>query len=36
MKGLSVFDKIASDAKKLSGADAFLLFQSYGFPPARE
>ena len=30
-KGLSVFDKIAKN-KIISGVDAFLLFQSYGFP----
>ncbi len=30
-RGLSKFDKIVKD-KKLSGKDAFLLFQSYGFP----
>jgi len=31
-KGLKVFEKIISDRKKISGKDAFLLYQSYGFP----
>lgn len=32
-KGLKEFEKIlAHDAQSISGADAFLLFQSYGFP----
>ncbi len=32
-KGLRVFNKIASNSKQIiSGKDAFLLFQSYGFP----
>lgn len=30
-KGLNVFDKVAT-GKVISGTDAFLLFQSYGFP----
>ncbi|MBR9701920.1 alanine--tRNA ligase [Candidatus Pacearchaeota archaeon] len=31
-KGLTKFNKFASDKKELSGEDAFLLYQSYGFP----
>jgi len=31
-KGLKVFNKITKDKKQLSGKDAFLLYQSYGFP----
>jgi alanyl-tRNA synthetase len=31
-KGLNIFKKITKNAKKISGKDAFLLFQSYGFP----
>ncbi|MFA5406249.1 MAG: alanine--tRNA ligase [Candidatus Nanoarchaeia archaeon] len=31
-KGLRVFDKIVSDKKTIDCKDAFLLFQSYGFP----
>ncbi|MEK6871704.1 MAG: alanine--tRNA ligase, partial [Nanoarchaeota archaeon] len=31
-KGIGVFDKIMIDTKKISGHDAFLLYQSYGFP----
>jgi len=31
-KGLSKFKKMTSKRKKLSGKDAFLLYQSYGFP----
>lgn len=30
--GLKEFEKIASSTKEISGKDAFLLFQSYGFP----
>ncbi|MDO8517001.1 MAG: alanine--tRNA ligase [Nanoarchaeota archaeon] len=30
--GIKVFEKIAKDKKKISGQDAFLLYQSYGFP----
>jgi len=30
--GLRYFEKISSGKKKISGKDAFLLFQSYGFP----
>ncbi len=32
VKGLTVFNRIAESGKKISGEDAFLLFQSYGFP----
>ena len=31
-KGLRVFNKITKNKKTLSGKDAFLLYQSYGFP----
>jgi len=31
-KGLKQFEKIASDRDQMHGKDAFLLFQSYGFP----
>ncbi len=31
-KGLKEFEKISKGKKELSGEDAFLLFQSYGFP----
>jgi alanyl-tRNA synthetase len=31
-KGMSRFNKLISRKKKLSGKDAFLLYQSYGFP----
>ena len=31
-KGLRVFEKLAAQADVISGKDAFLLFQSYGFP----
>ncbi|HUW43928.1 MAG TPA: alanine--tRNA ligase-related protein [Bacillota bacterium] len=31
-KGLIVFDKLIKNKKTLSGKDAFLLYQSYGFP----
>lgn len=31
-KGISKFNKLAKDKKQISGKDAFLLFQSYGFP----
>ncbi|MFH1918045.1 MAG: alanine--tRNA ligase [Nanoarchaeota archaeon] len=31
-KGLSKFNKFISDKKELSGEEAFLLYQSYGFP----
>jgi len=31
-KGLKKFQQIAKEKKKLSGEDAFLLFQSFGFP----
>ncbi len=31
-QGLKEFDKIATQGKLISGKDAFLLFQSYGFP----
>ena len=31
-KGLNLFDRITRDKKEISGKDAFLLFQSYGFP----
>ena len=31
-KGLRVFNKITKNKKQLSGKDAFLLYQSYGFP----
>jgi len=31
-KGLGLFEKITKNKKILSGKDAFLLFQSYGFP----
>ena len=32
VKGLNVFNRIAESGKKMSGENAFLLFQSYGFP----
>jgi alanyl-tRNA synthetase len=31
-KGLREFEKISAKSKEISGKDAFLLFQSYGFP----
>jgi alanyl-tRNA synthetase len=31
-KGLRIFEKLADKSKIISGKDAFLLFQSYGFP----
>jgi len=31
-KGMNIFEKKAKDKTELSGRDAFLLFQSYGFP----
>ncbi len=31
-KGINVFEKITKNKKEISGKDAFLLFQSYGFP----
>jgi alanyl-tRNA synthetase len=31
-KGMNLFAKMTKDSKKLSGKDAFLLYQSYGFP----
>jgi len=31
-KGLKIFEKLARTSKKINGKDAFLLFQSYGFP----
>ena len=31
-QGLKVFEKISSDKKEIKGKDAFLLYQSYGFP----
>ncbi len=31
-QGLKQFEKISKDKKEISGKDAFLLFQSYGFP----
>ena len=31
-KGMILFQKVAKDKKKISGRDAFLLYQSYGFP----
>jgi len=31
-KGMILFEKVAKDKKKISGIDAFLLYQSYGFP----
>jgi len=31
-KGLNKFNKLIKDKKQLSGKDAFLLYQSYGFP----
>ncbi len=31
-RGLNILNKIISDKRSLSGKDAFLLFQSYGFP----
>ncbi|MFA7707503.1 MAG: alanine--tRNA ligase [Candidatus Pacearchaeota archaeon] len=30
--GMKVFDKLIKDRKQMSGKDAFLLYQSYGFP----
>ncbi len=32
MNGLAVFKKISGSRRKLSGKEAFLLYQSYGFP----
>ncbi len=31
-QGLRVFEKITTNSKEISGKDAFLLYQSYGFP----
>jgi alanyl-tRNA synthetase len=31
-QGLKIFNKIALSSKEISGKDAFLLYQSYGFP----
>ncbi len=31
-RGIRQFDKLAENQKEISGKDAFLLFQSYGFP----
>ncbi|MDP2672771.1 MAG: alanine--tRNA ligase [Nanoarchaeota archaeon] len=31
-KGLNEFNKLTKDEKKISGTNAFLLYQSYGFP----
>ncbi len=31
-KGINIFNKITIDKKQISGKDAFLLYQSYGFP----
>lgn len=31
-KGLKLFEKLTKNKKQLSGKDAFLLYQSYGFP----
>jgi alanyl-tRNA synthetase len=31
-KGLRVFERLAKNAKEIKGNDAFLLYQSYGFP----
>ncbi|HOW36663.1 MAG TPA: alanine--tRNA ligase [Candidatus Pacearchaeota archaeon] len=31
-KGIKIFEKILSEKKEIQGVDAFLLFQSYGFP----
>ncbi len=32
MKGLTIFNKLSQREKSISGKDAFLLYQSYGFP----
>ncbi len=32
VKGLGMFNKMAEKGKRMNGEDAFLLFQSYGFP----
>lgn len=32
MKGLTIFNKLSQRKKSISGKDAFLLYQSYGFP----
>jgi alanyl-tRNA synthetase len=31
-KGMKIFDKLVKDKKQMSGKEAFLLYQSYGFP----
>ncbi len=31
-KGIAIFNRLIRDKKKISGKDAFLLYQSYGFP----
>tara|TARA_Y100000310_G_scaffold343163_1_gene449571 strand:+ start:3985 stop:5730 length:1746 start_codon:yes stop_codon:yes gene_type:complete len=31
-KGIMLFEKVVKNKKKISGRDAFLLYQSYGFP----